>query len=358
MADWLNERMIYLARHGSQAYGTTVPDSDIDLRGIAVPPKAYFLGFVHTFEQTETVQPVTHGQPKTERVVFEIRKFMRLAADCNPNVLEILFVHPTDCLQITPAGEHLLAARSLFLSKKAKYTFSGYAIAQLKRIKSHRDWLLHPPSKPPVRSAYGLPEQGVFSKDQRDVALALIQKQVETWNIDLDGLGPAERLRIREKITETLTELHMLHEEDLFPAAGRQMGFSNNFMEVLDRERKYMAAQRTYAQYQEWLRTRNPARAALEAQHGYDCKHAMHLVRLLRMCKELLETGMLQVRRPDAEELLALRNGAWRYEDLMAWAHNQQQSIENSFVHSLLPERPNQVALDQLCMEVVEKVGW
>jgi len=35
---WLNERLLYLTRHGSHAYGTNRIDSDLDLRGIFVAP--------------------------------------------------------------------------------------------------------------------------------------------------------------------------------------------------------------------------------------------------------------------------------------------------------------------------------
>mgnify|MGYP001607055563 CR=1 FL=1 len=46
-------------------------------------------------------------------------------------------------------------------------------------------------------------------------------------------------------------------------------------------------------------------------------KHAMHLVRLMRMCKEILITCEVVVKRPDREELLAIRNGAWSYYKLI-----------------------------------------
>ncbi|AEZ66297.1 hypothetical protein phiTE_131 [Pectobacterium phage phiTE] len=39
------------------------------------------------------------------------------------------------------------------------------------------------------------------------------------------------------------------------------------------------------------MKNRNAARHELEEKFGYDTKHAMHLVRLLRMSQEILETG-------------------------------------------------------------------
>jgi len=69
---------------------------------------------------------------------------MRLAADANPNILELLF-SPPDCIKLmTPYMEKLIDNRDLFISKKIRFTYAGYAFNQLKRIKGHRAYLLSP----------------------------------------------------------------------------------------------------------------------------------------------------------------------------------------------------------------------
>lgn len=83
----INEHTILLVLHGSHAYGTSIATSDKDYRGVAVPPRDRFFGFAHVFEQFERKDPDT--------VIYDIRKFCRLAADCNPNVIEILFADAT-----------------------------------------------------------------------------------------------------------------------------------------------------------------------------------------------------------------------------------------------------------------------
>lgn len=50
-------------------------------------------------------------------------------------------------------------------------------------------------------------------------------------------------------------------------------------------------------------------RKAIVAEVGYDTKNAAHLLRLLRMACELFETGTLVVRRPDANDLRAIKRG-------------------------------------------------
>jgi len=104
----------------------------------------------------------------------------------------------------------------------------------------------------------------------------------------------------------------------------------------------YLAAKDAWEHYWTWKKNRNEKRSALEEQFGYDTKHAMHLVRLLRMGEEALTTGVLNVRRPDAEELLAIRNGSWSYDDLVAYAKEVDNRARNElYAKSVLPKKPD-----------------
>ncbi|MCA9547023.1 MAG: nucleotidyltransferase domain-containing protein, partial [Myxococcales bacterium] len=290
--------------HGSRAYGLARPNSDHDYKGIIVGPPAWYLGFQGGPEQVELGPDHMH---------FELRKFMRLAAQGNPTLIECLFTDPADHTVVTPAGQRLLDARHAFLSKRVQGSFGGYAISQLKRIRTHRRWLLTPPATAPRRSDFGLPEHLSVPRDQ---------------------LGAAEALLAR----------------------GEPLDLPPNFMAVLDAERRYRGAKQEWQQFQTWQRQRNPKRAALEAQHGYDTKHALHLVRLLRMGAEILRTGTVQVRRPDREELLAIRDGAWDYDTLLTNAQALHAEVQAAARTSTLPEQADEAALDALCVAIVHEV--
>ena len=103
----------------------------------------------------------------------------------------------------------------------------------------------------------------------------------------------------------------------------------DNFIDALQRERAFRSAMREWRQYQGWKQHRNPARAALEAAHGYDTKHASHLVRLLRMALEIVGTGEVHVWRGDrdADELRAIRDGAWSYDALIDFAESTEAEL-------------------------------
>lgn len=90
--------------------------------------------------------------------------------------------------------------------------------------------------------------------------------------------------------------------------------------------------------------------------HG-NTKHAMHLVRLLRMGKEVLTTGEVLVKRPDAQELLAIRNGAWEYDDLVKYAEDMDKEIQEVlYPKTHLRKYPNIQLAAEVLMEVQDSI--
>ena len=77
-------------------------------------------------------------------------------------------------------------------------------------------------------------------------------------------------------------------------------------------------------------------------------------MRLARSCEEILTTGKLIVRRPDAEELLYIRNGGWSYEKLVEYADGIEATLERLVKESPLPQTPDTEELDRLCQDMVE----
>jgi len=314
----IKQHTVYLARHGSHAYGTSLPESDIDTKGFAVSPKKFVLGFAYNFEQHQSAPRKKNADgedaspeaaAEEDTAIYDIRKFCRLAANCNPAIIEVLFVEDEDVLQMHPAGRLLRENRDLFLSRKARYSFSGYAISQLKRIETHRGYLLNQPTHKPTRQEYGL---GIVSK------------------ITPDMMGAFDKLAERG--------------EQAHP----------NVMEMVQQEKRYRAALNRWNQYENWKATRNEKRAALEAKFGYDTKHGMHLVRLLRMCREILTDHRVFVRRPDAKELLGIRLGEWSYDKLVAWAEAQDEEMQALYKASTLRHAPDMEKLNDLCVEAQE----
>lgn len=347
--EWLWPRTLFLTAHGSHAYGTNLPTSDRDYKGFAVPPKEYFLGYAKRFEQAEF-----KGDP--DMVVYGIQKFFKLAADCNPSIIEVLFTDQADHQIVHPLAIPILQKRDLFISKKAKFTFSGYAVSQLKKIRSHKRWIDGGPQKPPERADFGLPENPLIPKNQLDAVQAAIKKQIEAWDIDLTHMDDALRIDLQEKISSSLAEQGVL-KDNQWILAGKKLGLEDNFIELMDAERRFGGAVNEWRSYQTWLVQRNPQRSVLEAKWGYDTKHGMHLIRLMRMCREILEGKGVQVKRHDAEELLAIRHGLWTYDQLLEWADRQEDELNELYKTSKLPKSPPTLELDKLLVETVESIS-
>lgn len=344
---WLKDGTIFLTRHGSQAYGTSRPESDLDIKGIAIAPVACYLGNLNHFEQAEVHEPI-------DGVIYDIRKFFKLAWDCNPNIIEMLFTDESDW--IIPHKKAWMASwephyqtwdrihrnREHFLSRKAAYTFSGYAVAQMKRIRSHRKWLLNPPKAAPVREDFGLKSgQATLGKEQLGVLFAEMRKIQDT----LGGTG----------LTKDEIEDDEVMYDNVVRRSCSKVNVGMNLVEVVKAEHRFANACRTWSQYQTWKTERNPVRQELEAKYGYDTKHGMHLVRLMRMAHEILGTGKVWVRRPDAAELLEIRNGAWSFDQLEEWAADMESSIPRYKENSPLPHEPDRKYLDSLLVDIIQE---
>ena len=343
---WLQNNTIYLSHHGSHAYGTSLPTSDIDYRGVAIAPREYYLGGLNRFDQAVCNNP--------DLTIFDLKKFISLASQCNPNVIEILFVDENDHLQVTDMGRRLLEIRDLFLTRRVKHTFSGYAHSQLKRIDAHYRWLKNPPSHQPTRGEFNLPERTLIPQDQLAAAMSAVRKKLDSWSVDfLDDMPRDMREGVLQKMAEHISELQVASNDELWKGAARTIGIQDNFILILDLEQRYATKKREWDNYQEWKKNRNPARAELEAKSGFDTKHGMHLVRLMRMCREILETGKVIVKRPDAEELLSIRNGAWTYDKLREWANEEDAVLEEVAKKSKLPKSPDVHAIDKACVSMI-----
>ncbi len=78
------------------------------------------------FEQKESEEP--------DSVVYSLRKFVYLALQNNPNILDALFVEKNHIIFINDFGKELRNLRYDFLSKKVYKTYGGYAYSQLKKM--------------------------------------------------------------------------------------------------------------------------------------------------------------------------------------------------------------------------------
>jgi len=368
----VEQHIIFLTLAGSHAHGTAREGSDVDLRGVCVAPLSARLSLFSTFEQYEgplpdglapSVIPRLRAHPtaargldvKTECVIFDIAKFIGLCADANPNALEILFADERDWVLETPAWRQLHKERHGFLTTKVQQTFLGYAMAQLKKIKSHRSWLLNPPARKPTREDFGLPASGgTLSRDDQNRIEESIADRIRGYGIDNVDMPKAIRIAVQERMDAFLRDALSASDADIDDSmravASHALSLPGDVIAALNAEKRYRAAMKQWDSYQVWKSHRNRVRADLEHEYGYDTKHAMHLIRLMRMGIEVLERGELFVRRPDAAELNAIRDGAMSFDELLAAAASLKEVMEYAASTAGLPDDVDREQIDRLAL--------
>jgi predicted nucleotidyltransferase len=86
-------------------------------------------------------------------------------------------------------------------------------------------------------------------------------------------------------------------------------------------------------------------RPELEQKFGYDVKSAMHTLRLLYECEELLSEGKITLPRPERDLLIRVRTGAFSMEKVLDMAKKLFLECEEAGANSPLPERVDRSAV-------------
>lgn len=363
----LRDHLILLTIGGSRAYGTNTPTSDLDVKGVCIPPvRVYRLGVLDSFEQADSPEHIRalipllskeeRGITPLEGVVYDLGKFCSLALKANPNILEVLFCEDSDIRFITPAGERLRSIKDSFLSKKARWSYEGYAYAQMKRIRQHRSWLLNPPAKEPSREDFGLPQEHSLLSDDEQHAFLWVLAEILREKIGYFRLSRTTREELEENL-DLYATLQGGIPLEVWPTIGQITGAPPHFIEAMMRERRYRSARKHWKSYLHWKEQRNPARAELERKCLYDSKHASHLVRLYIQGLEILQKGTLTVRLSGGERdfVLWVREGNMKFEDLEQWFEDYKEKVKAAEEKSLIPHDPNRTIVNNLVMELQEE---
>jgi len=341
-AELMKDNMIVKHYAGSIAYGTNLPSSDVDFRGL-------FCGDPVNVRTPFFPVRECDDQDEEDTKLYELAHFMKLCLDCNPNIIETLWVDESDVVFKTDAYDYLRSVRSELLSSKVAFTFSGYAIAQLKRIKGHNKWITNPQPEE-------VPKQMNFVSLVQNFGMGKTLKfDPNEWNKghrfipfggNLYGIYTAGKYELFSDTGSLNTNFE-----------GDRNEFGNPILLVRFNKDEYLLAKEKHEQYWSWKKNRNVVRGEFEEKFGYDTKHAMHLVRLLRMAREILTTGEVLVKRPDAEELLGIRNGDWTYEEILAYSENMDKEIrEVHYKNTPLPKKPNIKRAAEILMTVQDSI--
>lgn len=260
----LGNNIILLGLGGSHAYGTNVATSDVDIRGVAIEKPEDIIG-LQTFEQ--------FNNDETDTVIYSFNKICKLLADCNPNIIEILGLDDDQYIYKSKLGEELLKNKDMFLSKRIYFTFGGYAKANLKKLENAL-----------ARDNYPEEVKNRHIKLSLDNAIADFNSKHQDQGKDCFA-----------RVDENGKLVYTINVKDIDSDS-----LSDLYATISNTTRNYNC-----------LQHRNRKK-----DDNHLNKHAMHLVRLLLMSIEMLETGEIHTKRiKDHDLLMKIRNGYYMNED-------------------------------------------
>lgn len=338
-----NHLLFFEAISGSKAYGTDLPDSDTDHRGVFVLPKTQFYGL-------DFVPQV--GDDSNDNVYYELGRFVELLAKSNPNMIEMLAM-PEECILYQhPLFEELNP--TYFLSKQCQHTFAGYAMTQVRKARGLNKKIHNPLPKERksildfcyIIQGYGsIPLKKWLEQhkiDQRNCGLINIPHFRDTYAVFHD---PSKAIGLRG----------IMHKPTANDVALSSIPKGVKEMAILSFNKSgYQTYCKDYRQYWDWVEKRNEARYENTLAHGknYDAKNMMHTFRLLDMAEDIAQHQQIIVRRPNRDFLLEIRSGQFEYDQLLQWAEEKIRRIDGLYRESGLPERPDVGRIDGVLVEL------
>lgn len=235
-------------------------------------------------------------------VLYEARKAVSLLLQGNPNIMSMLWIEKRHRLIEEDSAQLLIDNRHLFLGKHVYNAFSGYAHQQMEKMETRepgelREYLAVT-AELKFRGCHPNHKGETFSEPERDTGEL---RDAANWN--------------KEKLLQRLTH---------FQKKGENIGYMGE------------------------------KRKQLVLRNGYDTKNAAHLIRLLRMCVEFLKTGEMIVFRPDAEQLLEIKTGKWKLDEVKALADDLWKQARDARDSSKLPDEPNREAAEKILIQIAK----
>lgn len=380
----LGDNIILLALGGSRAYGTNLPTSDIDVRGIAINPSKQIFGLEGDFEQVV--------ETNTDTTIYSLNKMVKLLTNCNPNTVEILGCRPEDYLYITPYGQLILDNAKNFLSIKAIDTFGGYARAQYNRLEhallgngnnddKKLSMMLH--SMQCALDAFNIKHQQsksnvtlrILSDDEyRDITKGKYAEEKEALGLKFAGeveqvirdenISAQERTSKMQSITDLYRnsldraeEKYLDKLDNIGDDVGEMIVISGDFNDYPVGD--VQALLREFHQIKSEYGNINKRNTKKDSIHM--AKHMMHLLRLYKMGTKLNTNMEIHTYWDGADHdmLMKVRQGEFMTGDGMKvrpefydLLKEVQDEYDYSVKHSILPTEPNYDAINTMLQAI------
>ena len=366
---------IFQCISGSHSYGLARPDSDVDERGIFILPMSNRLSIMD-FDQEVS-------DDKQDKKYFEIRKFFKLAVDCNPALIEMMWM-PEDCVKFKDERmQKIIDNRSLFISQKAYFTHSGYSHAQIMKATGRHKLINNPkPKEPPKKEdfCWFIPDskQGVFLENMHRTLFDKKRNMpfrpivLDDWNMRLrasmiDSIDLSQyHAAALEHVPNTFRLYYYGKEakgifrgDDMLVCESIPMEDEwDKFAGILVyNQHEFEKAHKEWKQYHDWVKERNSARW-LDQENKvvqFDTKNMLHSFRLLYSGINILTHGepMVRFEGETREFLMDIRRNKFTYEFLMGKVEKEMAILEDLKKTTKLPYGANVAKINELYLSLV-----
>jgi predicted nucleotidyltransferase len=323
------------------------PTSDTDIKGVYFLPKEKFFGLDYIAQIINETN---------DEVYYELGRFVELLLKNNPNILEIL-ASPQDCILY----QHPIMKRLKiedFLSKLCKDSFAGYAVTQIKKARGLNKKIVNPiPKEKKSLLDFCYVLKGYETIAVRDFLAENNFNQAQCGLVNLPN--SKGMFALFYDFNKTLDYKGIIQKENSNEVSVSSVPKNENPIGYLScNQDGYSKYCKEYTEYWSWIEKRNEDRYNTNQQHGknYDSKNMMHTIRLLQTAAQILATGTLNIRVANREELLDIKEGNKEYDDLLEMADNLIASIENHYLTSALPEKPDEAKAIQTLISIREEL--
>lgn len=309
-------RQLVTIQHGSHLYGTSTPTSDRDFKGVHLPSG---LGIVlgRPEDVIERNVVAKEGTKNTADAVdnqsYSLAKFLGMLAKGDTVATEVLFAPSWAIVDMDPLWPVIQAQAMKVLNRQAK-GFVGYCQRQAAK--------------------YGV-------KGSR---MAAVNRLLGLLAPALEKHGTTAKL---ETISEELRLFAESEEHASWQNIPHPSGAECWHIECCDRKMPMTASiKEAFNVFNKvWENYGERARAAM-TNEGIDWKAVSHAVRVARQAIELLSTGHITFPRPDATELLEIKQGQRDYNLVAPLLEGLVEQVNTC--PSELPERTDMALVDEL----------
>lgn len=375
-------RLAYEYVRGSRLYNLNTPTSDEDTGGVYLCTRNELYGL---FGYKPQVSDERHNN-----TWFEIGELLRLLMKSNPTVLETLFV-PEDKIigEVHPLMQMIIEHRYKFVTKQCFNPFFGYAKSQIEKARGLNKKIVNPIERKltPMDFTYTFRGQGSQPLTDWLAERGLKQRYCGVVNIpnmrDMHGVYydfgfhcvKEEDWSENQAFLDFASKHFVVDDVKAFLINLKPIGYRGVFNEEKDGsqirlssiEKKtdkpicfiaynldaYSQHCRTYAEYQRWVKERNPERYRSNLDKNYDSKNMMHMFRLVHMASEIAEgRGVILERTEDRQFLIDVRNHKYEYDELMVLLEEDAARMNALMASSTIPGRIDPNFVNDLMIEI------